>query len=179
MTSYPGLPKSEKLRFEQQRNAVTTGNLTPEKKDARIASIDNDEAEAAITHSVMGSIGRGIEPLLKPMGFDWRIGTALIGGLAAKEVVVSQLGIVYSVGAADEGSDTLREKLKKAYSPLVGFAIMLFTLISAPCMATFAVTWKESNSLRWALLQFGGLTLLAYLITVVVFQTGRLMGIGV
>ncbi len=178
MTSYPGLPEGEKLRFEQQRNAITAENITQEQKDARIAPIDNDEAEAAITHSVMGSIGRGIEPLLRPMGFDWRIGTALIGGLAAKEVVVSQIGIVYSVGQADEESETLREKLSQAYSPLVGFAIMLFTLISAPCMATFAVTWKESNSLRWALFQFGGLTLLAYLITIIVFQAGALFGIG-
>jgi ferrous iron transport protein B len=179
MTSYPGLPAGEKLRFEQQRNAVMAENTPKEQKDERMASIGNHEAEAAITHSVMGSIGRGIEPLLRPMGFDWRIGTALIGGLAAKEIVVSQLGIVYSVGAADEGSETLREKLKQSYSPLIGFAIMLFTLISAPCMATFAVTWKESGSLRWALFQFGGLTLLAYLITTIVFQTGVLFGIGV
>jgi ferrous iron transport protein B len=112
------------------------------------------------------------------MGFDWRIGTALIGGLAAKEVVVSQLGIVYSVGQADEESESLRKKLTRSYSPLIGFAIMLFTLISAPCMATFAVTWKESGSLRWALLQFGGLTLLAYLITIIVYQAGALFGIG-
>jgi ferrous iron transport protein B len=178
MTSYPGLPEGEKLRFEQQRNAVTAENTTQEQKDERMASIDNNEAEAAIENSIMGSIGRGLEPLLKPMGFDWRIGTALIGGLAAKEVVVSQLGIVYSVGEADEESESLREKLTRSYSPLIGFAIMLFTLISAPCMATFAVTWKESGSLRWALLQFGGLTLLAYLITIIVYQAGALFGIG-
>jgi len=129
--------------------------------------------------SVMGSIGRFIEPLLKPMGFDWKIGTALIGGLAAKEVVVSQLGIVYSVGEVAEESETLREKLKARYSPLIGFAIMLFTLISAPCMATFAVTWRESGSLKWAVLHLGGLTLLAYIITVIAYQAGRLMGIGI
>ncbi len=178
MTSYPGLPEDHLQRFEQQRNAVTAENITQEQKNERIASIDNSQAEAAIEYSIMGRIGRGIEPLLKPMGFDWRIGTALIGGLAAKEVVVSQLGIVYSVGEADEESESLRNKLIRNYSPLIGFAIMLFTLISAPCMATFAVTWKESGSIRWALLQFGGLTALAYLITVVVFQTGRLMGVG-
>ena len=178
MTSYPGLPEGEKARFEEKRQAVQAENIPQEQKDERIAALSNNEAETAMEGSVMGTIGRGIEPLLKPMGFDWKIGTALIGGLAAKEVVVSQLGIVYAVGEADEESETLREKLKARYSPLIGFAIMLFTLISAPCMATFAVTWRESGSIKWAMLQFGGLTLLAYIITVIVYQTGRLAGIG-
>jgi ferrous iron transport protein B len=179
MTSWPGLPETEKARFEAQKGAVQSASISTEEKEARIAAIDNSEAELTIQNSIMGSIGRGIEPLLKPMGFDWKIGTALIGGLAAKEVVVSQLGIVYSVGEADEESESLREKMKKAYSPLVAFAIMLFTLISAPCMATFAVTWKESGSFNWAMLQFGGLTLLAWIITTVIYQAGRLIGIGI
>ena len=119
-----------------------------------------------------------MEPLLKPMGFDWKIGTALIGAFAAKEVFVAQMGIVYSVGEADEESETLREKLKNTYTPLVGFCIMLFCLISAPCMATIAVMKRESNSWRWALFQLGGLTLLAYFLTVLVFQAGSLFGVG-
>ncbi|OPY13091.1 MAG: Nucleoside recognition [Syntrophus sp. PtaB.Bin138] len=113
------------------------------------------------------------------MGFDWKIGTALIGAFAAKEVFVAQMGIVYAMGEADEESETLRDKLKGTYSPLVGFCIMLFCLVSAPCMATIAVTRRESNSWRWALFQLGGLTLMAYVLTVIVFQTGRLLGIGI
>jgi len=73
----------------------------------------------------------------------------------------------------------LRVKLQKNYSPLVGFCIMLFCLVSAPCMATIAVTRRESNSWRWALFQLGGLTLMAYVLTVIVFQTGRFLGIGI
>jgi ferrous iron transport protein B len=179
MTAYPGLPEGEKARFEEKRQAVQAENIPQEQRDARIAALSNSASEAALAGSVMGTIGRGIEPLLRPMGFDWKIGTALIGGLAAKEVVVSQLGIVYSVGKASEESETLREKLKARYSPLLGFAIMLFTLISAPCMATFAVTWRESGSIKWAMLQFGGLTLLAYIITVIVYQAGSFFQIGV
>jgi ferrous iron transport protein B len=113
------------------------------------------------------------------MGFDWKIGTALIGAFAAKEVFVAQLGIVYSVGEADEESETLRGKLRSTYTPLVGFCIMLFCLISAPCMATIAVTKRESNSWGWALFQLSGLTLLAYIITIVVFQVGTLLKIGI
>jgi ferrous iron transport protein B len=132
-----------------------------------------------LAYSLAGRIGHAIEPLLKPMGFDWKIGTALIGAFAAKEVFVAQMSIVYSVGDADEKSDALRDRLRSHYSPLVAFCIMLFCLIGTPCMATIAVTRRESNSLKWALLQFGGLTALAYLMTVLAFQTGSLFAIGI
>ena len=89
------------------------------------------------------------------------------------------MGIVYSVGEAEEESETLRDKLKGTYTPLVGFCIMLFCLISAPCMATIAVTKRESNSWRWALFQLGGLTFLAYVLTVLVFQAGSLLDVGI
>ena len=103
----------------------------------------------------------------------------MIGAFAAKEVFVAQMGIVYSVGEADEDSVPLRDKLRDNYSPLVGFCIMLFSLISAPCMATIAVTKRESNSWKWALFQLGGLTVLAYVITLIVYQVGSLCGIGI
>jgi ferrous iron transport protein B len=129
-----------------------------------------------LAHTVAGRIGHAMEPLIRPMGFDWRIGTAMIGAFAAKEVFVAQMGIVYSVGEADEESEPLREQLRKNYSPLVGLCIMLFMLISAPCMATIAVTKRESNSWGWAMFQLGGLTLLAYGLTVAVYQVGTLLG---
>ena len=92
---------------------------------------------------------------------------------------MAQLGIVYSVGEADEESEPLREKLRNTYSPLVGLCIMLFMLISAPCMATIAVTRRESNSWGWALFQLAGLTLLAYVVTLVVYQAGSWLGWGI
>ena len=138
-----------------------------------------EQQAVALAHTAAGRIGHILEPVIRPLGFDWRIGTAMIGAFAAKEVFVAQLGIVYSVGEADEESVTLREKLRAHYSPLVGFCIMLFMLISAPCMATIAVTRRESNSWKWALFQLGGLTLLAYLATLLVYQAGRAVEIGV
>jgi ferrous iron transport protein B len=161
------------------RQEIQRGNMGEEEKADQLTAIDNQEAEAALLNSIAGRIGHAMEPLLKPMGFDWKIGTALIGAFAAKEVFVAQMGIVYSVGEADEESETLREKLKSTYTPLVGFCIMLFCLISAPCMATIAITKRESNTWRWALFQLGGLTLLAYVLTVLVFQVGSLLGVGV
>jgi len=179
MTTFPGLPDEESARFETARQAIETGNAGEQEKTERLAAVDNEEEEAALLHSIAGRIGHAIEPILKPMGFDWKIGTALIGAFAAKEVFVAQMGIVYSLGEADEESETLREKLRNTYTPLVGFCIMLFCLISAPCMATIAVTKRESNSWRWALFQLGGLTILAYVLTVLVYQSGALLGIGI
>lgn len=138
-----------------------------------------DRQAAELSHTVAGRIGHAMEPLIKPLGFDWRIGTAMIGAFAAKEVFVAQMGIVFAVGEGDERSESLRDKLRANYSPLVGFCIMLFMLISAPCMATIAVTRRESNSWKWALFQLGGLTLMAYTLTLLVFQMGTLFGIGI
>jgi ferrous iron transport protein B len=125
-----------------------------------------------LEHSVVGRIGRAIEPALKPLGFDWKIGTALIGATAAKEVFVSQLAIAYAVGSDDEGAHTLREKLQANYTPLTGFCVMLFCLIYAPCVATLAMTRNETGSWRWALFQFFSLTALAYVLTLIVYQLG-------
>jgi ferrous iron transport protein B len=128
-----------------------------------------------LEYSVIGRLGKAIEPALKPLGFDWKIGTALIGATAAKEVFVSQLAITYSVGEEEESGKTLREKLRANYTPLTGFCIMLFCLIYAPCIATVAMTKQETYSWGWALFQFFGLTALAYVITFIVFQAGSLI----
>lgn len=131
--------------------------------------------QTKLQHSVIGRFGRAIEPVIRPLGFDWKIGTALIGATAAKEVFVSQLAIVYAVDSGDEGSQTLREKLQAAYTPLTGFCIMLFCLISTPCVATVVMTRQETNSWGWAVFQFFGLTVLAYTITFITYQFGTLV----
>ena len=143
------------------------------------AAIENERQAEVLSHTVAGRIGHALEPVLRPLGFDWRIATGLVGALAAKEVFVAQLGIVYAVGEADEESTALRTQLKANYSPLQAFCIMLFCLISAPCMATIAVTRRESNSWKWALFQFDGLTALAWVLTLVVYQAGSALGLGV
>ena len=147
--------------------------------DGAAGDVATETAAAAdLAYSVAGRVGRALEPVLAPMGFDWRIGTALIGAFAAKEVFVAQMGIVFAVGEVDETSDALRTSLQRAYSPLVGFCIMLFALIATPCLATVAVTRQESGSWRWALLQFWGLTLLAWILTVLVYQGGVMLGLN-
>lgn len=156
------LAKAEKIAAELEAASM------------QIEEINNKVAEAELEYSAAGRIGKFIEPVLAPIGFDWKIGTALIGAFAAKEVFVAQMGIVYSLGEAGEDSDALREKLRENYSPLVGFAIMVFALLSAPCMATFAIVKRESNSWKWAFFQFFGMTVIAYIVTLIIYQTGRL-----
>ena len=146
-----------------------------EETNGKIDEILFNYSEAELEYSAAGRIGKFIEPVLVPLGFDWKIGTALIGAFAAKEVFVAQMGIVYSLGEVGEDSDALRAKLQENYTPLIGFAIMVFALLSAPCMATFAIVKRESNSWKWAFFQFFGMTLVAYVITLLIYQIGRLI----
>jgi ferrous iron transport protein B len=147
----------------------------PKSGREHLAGMSNKQArQVKLEHSAIGKLGKAIEPIIKPLGFDWKIGTALIGATAAKEVFVSQLAIVYAVGSSDEGTTTLRQHLRDNYTPLTGFCVMLFCLIYAPCMATIAITKQETNSWGWATFQFFGLTVLAYFITLVVYQVGSL-----
>ncbi|MFH0911450.1 MAG: ferrous iron transport protein B [Planctomycetota bacterium] len=131
-----------------------------------------------IEYSLTGRLGKIIEPALKPLGFDWKIGTALVGAFAAKEIFVAEMGIVYAVGESEAGSEALQEKLRKNYSPLTAFCIMLFSLISTPCAATFVVTWRETGRVGWALFQLAALTVLAYGMTFLVYQAGSVLGLG-
>ncbi len=136
--------------------------------------LENIRTQESLRYSAAGRIGGLMEPLIRPLGFDWKLGTAMIGAFAAKEVFVAQVGVVYAMGELDETSESLRQALRRDYSPLVGFSMMLFLLIGTPCMATIAVTRRESGSWKWALLQLGGWTALAYVASLLTFQIGRL-----
>ncbi|MHC4290983.1 MAG: ferrous iron transport protein B [Planctomycetota bacterium] len=147
----------------------------PKPSADELAGLDAPQQRSvALQKSVSGQIGRAIEPVLKPLGFDWKIGTALIGASVAKEVFVSQLSIIYSLGDSEDSVEALQEHLQQDYTPLQGFCVMLFCLITAPCIATVVITRKESGAWKWAALQYFGLTVLAYIITLAVYQTGRL-----
>lgn len=146
--------------------------------ERHVAQLEAARSAELLAASSVGRLGRLIEPLLKPLGFDWKIGTALIGAVAGKELFVAQMGIVYAVGDSESAGDALRAQLRNDYSPLVGFCIMLFCLVSMPCVATFAVTARESGRIRWAVFQAAGLTATAYVVTLAAYQLGTLLGLG-
>ena len=163
-------PGAEKLEPIREQLAVAADANDP----ARLAELENQVSRLRLENSAIGRIGNTIAPAFAPLGFDWRVSTALIGAFAAKEMFVAQMGIVHSLGQTDEHSSSLQEALRDTYTPLQGFCIMLFCLISMPCMATVAVTRKETGSWKWAALQLGGLTVTAWIVTAAVYQLGRL-----
>jgi len=135
----------------------------------RKISLSSDQAERmraaeGLEYSAAGRIGRAIAPVLSPLGFDWKLSSALVGAFAAKEVFVSQMGIVYALGEGEADRERLQEKIRRDYPVSTGIALILFLLIATPCMATFAVTKRESGRLSIALLQFFGLTVVGYLV---------------
>ncbi len=140
------------------------------------AEVDESAAAAeALRNSLAGRIGRWMEPAIEPLGFDWKIGTALLGAFAAKEVFVAQLGVIYAMGEVDESSNQLRAALAADYSRLTALSLMLFLLIATPCMATVAVMRRETGGWKWPLVQFFGLTAVGYLIALIVYQVGSLL----
>lgn len=125
--------------------------------------------------SFAADIGRSFEPVTAPLGFNWKMNTALVFGFAAKEVVVGSFGVLYGVGE-DEGrlTDTLSED--DDFTPLVAFALMVFVLTYIPCVATIAVIYKETRSLKWTSFAVGYGLILAWLLAFLIYQLGSLMG---
>ena len=141
-----------------------------------------DSADA-LKMSYAGQMGTAMEPFIKPLGYDWRIGIGLIGSFAAREVFVSTMSIVFNLGD-QAGVGTLREAFVSAqwpdgtplFTPLVCLSLMVFYVFALQCVSTIAVVFRETNSWQWPLFQFVYMAILAYIAALAVFQLGRLMG---
>ncbi len=139
---------------------------------------------SAIARSYGGRLGHAIEPVLAPLGFDWKIGVGLIGAFAAREVFVATLGLVYGIDDTGDDALPLRDQLraetradgKPAYTPLMGLSLLVFFAISCQCMSTLAVTKRETKSYRWPAFMFAYMTGTAYLLSLAVYQIGTLLG---
>ena len=144
-----------------------------------LAQLDQEQAGEKLALSYAGQFGHFIEPVIKPLGFDWKMGVGLVSAVAAKEVLVSTLATIYSVGDVEEDSQSLQEALAAdaAFSPLVAFSLMVFTLIYSPCLAVLAVVRRETNSWKWPAFSFVYSTTLAWIMSFVVYQGGRLLGL--
>lgn len=139
-----------------------------------------------IEHSYIGQLGHLIEPVIRPLGFDWKIGVSLVTGLAAKEIVVSTMGVLYQTDGDDEENSGLQKKIQeqtytsgdrigqKVFNPLVAYALMIFVLIYFPCIAAIAAIKKEA-SLKWAIFVMVYTTLLAWGVAFAVYQIGSLI----
>ena len=138
-----------------------------------------------VSSSFAGRAGRLIEPLIKPLGFDWKIGIGLISSFAARETIVSTLSVVYNVGDEANGeSKSLVETMSKAkradgtpvWTPLVAVSLMVFFVLACQCMSTLAIVRRETNSWRWPLFMVSYMLVLAYVASLLTFQGGKLLG---
>jgi ferrous iron transport protein B len=184
LLSYPRDPDAA-ARFSAERAHLLERIPGPE-REARLSALSSEEKGAQLRHSLAGRVGRAIEPVIAPLGFDWRIGVGILGAFAAREVFVSTMGIVLDIGDADEHSETLREALRKArrddgtplMTPLVGVSLMVFFVLACQCTSTIAVVRRESGSWAWTAFMVGYMTALSYGAALAVRQVGLAAGFG-
>jgi ferrous iron transport protein B len=156
-----------------------------------LASFPKPETEMssnlAIKQSYAGQLGKVIEPVIEPLGFDWKMGIGLITSFAAREVMVSTIATIYNVEGEDENSQSLRETLRNerdpetglpVYTPLVAISLMVFFVFACQCMSTVAIVKRETNSWKWPITMIVYMTAIAYVASLAVFQGGKLMGLG-
>jgi len=191
MMTYPGLPDERVQQYHQQRQqamatlaptTATEGHRTGESTAAGTPELDKalqqikaQEAMERLKNSIAGRIGLACEGVSRYAGIDWRTNIALIGGFAAKEVIISTLGTAYSLGDVDpENSASLNERLAKdpGWNPVVALAVLVFIMFYAPCFVTVVCIAKEAGTWKWAAFSMVFNTLFAYAMAVAVYQIG-------
>jgi len=189
-------PKNRQInrQFDDERAQVEAdGTITPEGElDAttvtKLGLLDKQEASELLAHSFAGRLGHLIAPVFAPLGFDWKIGIGIVASFAAREVFVSTMSTVYSLGGGDKDEDILRlsEVLKRQtrddgtplYSTLLGLTLMVFYVFALQCVSTVAVVRRETNGWKWPLFQFAYMFALAWVLAFLTWQGGKLLGWG-
>jgi ferrous iron transport protein B len=194
MMTYPGLPDATVAQFEQQRleagavRSVITQEIEKTTEETALSAaalqlretldgIDRQEAEARLRNSVAGRLGITLEQVSRWAGFDWRTNIALVGGFAAKEVIVSTLGTAYSLGEVDpEEIGSLPETLATSpgWSPVVALSLIVFVMFYAPCFVTVVCIARESGSWKWGAFSMIFNTIMAFALAVLVYQVGEI-----
>lgn len=161
-------------QFNNAEEIVKTESISQNLSDDEL---QNKIASHKLEHSFIGIIGRSIEPAIRPLGYDWKIGIALVSSFAAREVFVGTLATIYSVGSDDE--DTIKNRMAAEVHPTrggplftfaSGISLLLFYAFAMQCMSTLAVVKRETNSWKWPVFQLVGMTALAYVIALIAFQ---------
>jgi ferrous iron transport protein B len=200
MMSFPSLPEKTVQEFENQRqtilasapvSAVQELETTSGKPELSAGALSlNDqlknlayrEAETGLRHSIAGRLGTALETISRWAGFDWRTNIALIGGFAAKEVVVSTLGTAYSLGEVDpDASGSLSETLAEDpnWSPLIAIGLIVFIMFYSPCFVSVICISRESGTWKWGVFAMLFNTALAFILALAIFQIGTALGIMV
>lgn len=182
LATYPkSAPPAEASAMQQQAKSLTG----KEAEDLQ-SRADRLISHHALAQSAAGRIGRFVEPVIRPLGFDWQIGIGIISSFAAREVIVSTLAVVYGVGedVAKENPQSLYDSLRhaersdgtKVFTTATCASLLIYYVLAAQCLSTQAVTRRETNSWKWPALQLVYMSVLAYMASVIVFQTLRALG---
>jgi ferrous iron transport protein B len=189
-------PRSQDLaaKYDSQRSdltnsfsAVTLPGVNANKATAmqeQLDELNKEEAGEKLRHSYAGRIGRAIEPLIAPLGFDWKIGIGIVGSFAAREVFVSTMSTVYNVGGADDGDTNLRRALldqkrpdgTPVYTTLTAITLMVFYVFALQCVSTVAIVRRETNSWKWPVFQWLYMGVLAWGLAFITYHGGRWLG---
>jgi ferrous iron transport protein B len=212
LATYPKSSASD-ARFEAARateiakinpNAKTKADMTtvveelnanPNRSDlqnqvlASLESLDQQQSGEKLRNSFAGKMGRAIEPIIAPLGFDWKIGIGIITSFAAREVFVSTMSTVYNVGSSEDAGtktkliETLKQQKdphtgKTLYTPLLAVTLMIFYVFAMQCASTVAIVRRETNSWKWPLFQWAYMGVLAWGLAFVTFHVGHWLGWG-
>ncbi len=164
-------------------DSITAKYESPELVDSYpAAELERMESAERLENSYVGILGKTIEPVIRPLGFDWKIGIALITSIAAREVFVGTMATIYSVEGSDDDTANIREIMSAAKDPVTGakvyttataFSLMVFYAFAMQCLSTIAVVKRETNGWKWPAIQFGYMTVMAYLASLIVYQLLR------
>ena len=179
-------PQSISDQYDQKAAEIQSQTLSQDKLEEQLNTNSKAEAGAFLRQSVLGRLGKFIEPVVKPLGWDWKIGIAVIASFPAREVVVAILGIIYNLGSEEsEESENLRQKMRnatwdddpnqKVFTPIVALSVMVFFALCAQCAATLAVIKRETGSWKWPVFTFSYMTILAYCAALITYQISNLL----
>ncbi len=169
-------PKSEKLTAQYDQKIETLKQQTPLDVQ-KLDSLIKEKRAAELEYSFIGRIGQGVEPVFKPLGFNWQMSVALFTGFAAKEVVVSTLGVLYQVEPSDEPTTSLSEKLKNSeITPLAAYTFLVFILLYTACIASVVAIKREIGA-KWMTFSIVFQTAIAWIVSFVIYNAGMLMGL--
>jgi ferrous iron transport protein B len=203
---YPRLPAAEveQVRTENDaiayQTAVLSSLLEAKQRALLTATVPTDDwiradiksrterilddiiAGEQLRYSIAGRFGRVLEPLIKPLGYDWKMGVGLIGAFAAREVFVSTMGIVYSVGDDDQNTEPLSAQMQSdrypdgrpVWTPLVAVSLLVWFVLAMQCMSTLAIVRRETGGWRWPIAMLLYMNALAYVVSLAVYQVGRI-----
>ncbi|MBU1982899.1 ferrous iron transport protein B [bacterium] len=171
--------------FDAKRQAIL-GEAALDDVDRALLSqwVKAEEESYRVKHTLAGWLGTTLEPVIAPLGFDWKIGVGIIASFAAREVFVSGLSVVHGVGGSDDDTSSLRQALRAErradgslmFTPLLGLAILVFFVLACQCVSTVAIVRRETGSWHWPAFMVGYMSVLAWLGTFAIYQGGRLLG---